>query len=308
MFIQVNGGIGKQYAIIPAIKEYKKQNKDETITILTPYPVVYRNLLTTGVIDNVFFYELNGLAPKHMLDYIKLNKLKYIIPEPYLEQEFIQGENYHISQLYYKTLGLPIPEKIPEYSLELNEDKIFESRKFLESLNTPIDKIILFQPFGGNVKPEEDERALDHPTALKIYEQLLLSGYKVLIISNNPDIQKYFQGTFIGDLEMIMYFLSVDVKMIAIDSSPMHLTNTTFVRKTRKKEALIFWSKTRIENFGYKFNKNLKLKNLPEGCPCQRTFGIPFDGHICIYNKACRAWNPETILKIVKDYVEGVTK
>jgi hypothetical protein len=297
---QVNGGIGKQFCILPALKKYNESKKE--VSVLSGYPLVYQKLQKDKKISSIFTYDAGNKPSPFMYNYMMDNELKYERPEPYLEEEFIQKENLHIAQLYYKTFGLDMPKEVPVYNWQPTDEEINNAKQYYDNMKKEYDKVIMFQPFGGQVIPEGDERALFPQTAVDMYNYFKKKGYHVIVITNNPNMQKYIQGTYEGNLNIIAHLLRENVPFFGVDSSIQHLTNTSYVKEKRtdnKKNTFVVWSKTRFENFGYQFNLNIFLQNLPEKCRCQRTFGIPFDGWQCPYNQECRQFNSNDLISAI---------
>tara|TARA_B110000977_G_C11040011_1_gene478508 strand:- start:120 stop:1001 length:882 start_codon:yes stop_codon:yes gene_type:complete len=244
VIFQVDGGLGKSIMATAMVKVIKKRYKNANIIIVTAYPDVFLN--NPNVFETHHTSQINGLY----LKYIKDQKCKIFVEDPYRNSDFITEQPIHLFKTWCKIYGLTYNNEQPQIYLTQPEIEYFSPFYKTEK------PILVIQPNGG---PEglgyqySWTRDIPSPTVNEIIEHYKESHTIIHIKRKDqpvyPDTLQALDG-----FRSIAILLQIADKRLLIDSFTQHMASALNLKST------ICWVSTKPEIFGYKSNNNIKAK------------------------------------------------
>ena len=239
LVIDITGGIGKHIMATSFIRYLNEKYPKRKITVISPYPEffeynprIFRNLPS----GQAYLFE----------DYIKGKD--YRKGEPYQRFEYYD-EKKHLMEVFPQAYGFNCFNEIPKSEIFLTKGEEAEGEMFCKQ-NGPL---LTFQMCGGlssgmaigRMKIDSKQRDLPFKFAVKVAEQLLNKGFKLLQIRNENE--PVIPGTIQIKLPFrnLLAISKYSKGHVGIDSSMMH-GSAVF-----EKPQLIFWGQTDKNNLGY---------------------------------------------------------
>lgn len=219
--INIDGGLGRVIAAIPALLKYGKLHPDEDWYVMIPG----WDFITWGIEDlqqRTFNPETKGMFENYYWDADKV-----LSPEPYKLPAFYRNEISLREAFDVLINDTTDHSDLPEMTLELTIDEILNAKNIISSAkcqsNAKDKKVIIYQPFGSTAQQTElgiydkSMRSINHAFANKIVESLRkdyfiinmngpLHGWEdVANIQPDPDIR-----TWAALIQEADYFIGCD--------------------------------------------------------------------------------------------------
>jgi len=235
----IDGGFGRQLCAEPALEKFIDRNPDGVIITHFWTPIFWGNRkIAKNIID---------ASTKGTFDILK--KTKIIKPEPYYNNDFINGRINLIDAFNREING--DSETMRKPKIYLTKAELNAALNFIDSSK----KNIVFQPFGSEAVYQNGDiidstnRSLNKDNALELMNVLKREGYNVIIFDNrqydfiNQNDFKVLNNLQIRESAAVVancdYFLGVD-------SSGQHIAYSF------NKPGSVFFGTTNPDNFGYK--------------------------------------------------------
>lgn len=249
----IDGGSGRIFCSVPAIKEYIKRYPD-TIILSSGTEVL-------GTLD--FIPRLYSPVTPYLFKDI-LQPRRFIHPEPYHDYNYYQGKS-HLIQSYYKVLGLKPPKELPKINLKFTDIEIEQAKEILNKHKKVQgkDKVLIIQPFGASAIIKHDKifdptnRSIEHDFYVKLREQAS-KFYTILEMRNLylPNEQNIMGNEL--PLRAWLVLLSLADAFIGIDSIGQHVTYAYDV------PSLIFIGSTNKTNICYENHRIIQRNGYPK--------------------------------------------
>jgi hypothetical protein len=244
IILNIQGGLGKCILSTALTRGIKKKYPNCYLIVVSGYPDVYLNNPTVN--KSIRHNEQNGIYEK----YIKNNDSKFFIIDPYLTNKF-QNDESHLINIWFELCGLKYKKEKPEFYLSKVEKQFYNTAY---KTNKPI---LTIQTNGGaSNQTMYYNWARDMPE--NIVSKLIndfKKDYEIVHVKRKDQITYSDTKHALDGYRSIAYLLSISNKVVCIDSFVQHLS------KAMGKKAIVLWSATNPEMFGYNSNINIKANS-----------------------------------------------
>jgi len=242
IIFQVDGGLGKSIMATAIVKVIKNRFKNSNLIVVTGHPDIFLN---NPHVDKVYNHNnINGFY----LKYIKDQKCKIFVADPYRHGDFILEKPIHLFKTWCEIYGLRYNNEQPELYLTQPELDYFKP------YYTTDKPILAIQPNGGPAGLGYQyawTRDIPDPIILSIIEEFKETH---TIIHIKREDQKIFPDTMqaLDGYRSIAILLQLSDKRLLIDSFGQHMAAALNLKST------VCWIGTKPEIFGYKLHDNIK--------------------------------------------------
>lgn len=171
--INIDGGLGRIIAAIPALLKYGKLHPEEDWYVMIPA----WDIMTWGIPElqeRTFNPETKGMFENYYWDADKI-----ISPEPYKLPPFYRNE-ISMREAFDKLINETNDHSdLPDLTLKLTLDEIIRAKEIIRSVKKESNKkVIVFQPYGSTSQPTElgiydkSMRSINHYMTKKLCEKL----------------------------------------------------------------------------------------------------------------------------------------
>ena len=244
IIFQIDGGLGKTIMATAMVKIIKKRYKNSNLIIVSGHPDVFLNNPHVHEVYN--HNNINGFY----LKYIKDQKCKIFVADPYRHGDFILEKPTHLFKTWCEIYGLRYNNEQPEVYLTQPELDYFKPYYTTEK------PILAIQPNGGPAGLGYQyawTRDIPEPIIMSIIEEFKESH---TIIHIKREDQKIYPDTMqaLDGFRSIAILLQLADKRLLIDSFAQHMAAALNVKST------VCWIGTKPEIFGYKLHDNIKAE------------------------------------------------
>lgn len=251
--LNIDGGIGRVICSIPALEQFARTHPD--VQIITPWPDVFRH-------NPHLQYVHNAFGPKVHLWSPVISTSDYRHPEPYQNYLYYTKQHHLIESFHYLINGQPKMEA-PKLYVSTAEKQAAQALIDAIKEQQRVDKVIIFQPFGGTAKQEGP-----YINDLS-YRSLSLTAAQHILNNLPPNVRVIYRGIIPFShprcLSRIDFSLRETIALIqasdgvvGIDSCAQHMAYAL------DKPAVVLWGSTAIENVGYKTFTNISRPGFPK--------------------------------------------
>jgi ADP-heptose:LPS heptosyltransferase len=242
IIFQVDGGLGKSIMATAIVKVIKNRYKNSNLIVVTGHPDIYLNNPHVYKIYN--HTQTNGIY----LKYIKDQKCKIFVADPYTHNDFILDKPIHLLKTWCELYNLRYNHEQPEIYLTQPELDYFKPYYKTEK------PILAIQPNGGPPGLGYQyawTRDIPEPIITSVIEEFKESH---TIIHIKREDQKIFPDTMqaLDGFRSIAILLQLADKRLLIDSFAQHMAAALNLKST------VCWIGTKPEIFGYKLHDNIK--------------------------------------------------
>ena len=261
VIFQIEGGLGKSIMATAMVKVIKKRYKNSNLIVVTANPDIFLNNPNVFEVHNI--NQIEGLY----LRYVKDQKCKIFIEDPYRNTDFLTEEPILLLKTWCKIYGLNYNGEQPQIYLTQPEIDYFSP--FYKT-----DKPILaIQPHGGpegvgyNYSWTRDIPSIVVNQVIEHYKK----DYTIIHIKR-PD-QIVYPGTLQAQdgFRSIAILLQISDKRLLIDSFAQHMAIALDLKST------VCWVSTKPEVFGYKNNDNIKSQPFTKEPDLSNSIYNPFN-------------------------------
>lgn len=288
IFFTIEGGLGKSIMATAMVKVIKKAYKDSKLFVVTAYPDVFLN---NPLIEQTFRSDqINGVY----LKYIKDQKAKVFLEDPYRNSDFILEEK-HLFQTWCKIYDLEYNGESPELYITQAEKDYFKPFYKTEK------PILAIQPNGGPPKQGFNyswTRDLPEPVVLDVINYFK-DKYSIVHIRRKD--QKQYPDTLhaLDGFRSIAILLTLSKKRLFIDSFGQHLAASL------NKPSVVGWVTTNPGVFGYGLHTNILRKKFTKKPLLEQTVYQPFalaqDVSSFPYENFSQVFDSNKIIKALED-------
>tara|TARA_Y100000385_G_scaffold229073_1_gene240369 strand:- start:3187 stop:4062 length:876 start_codon:yes stop_codon:yes gene_type:complete len=260
IIFQVDGGLGKSIMATAMVKVIKKRYKNSNLIVVTGHPDIFLN---NPYVNKVYDHNnINGFY----LKYIKDQKCKIFVADPYRDGNFILEKPISLYKTWCEIYGLHYNNEQPEIYLTQPELDYFKP------YYTTDKPILAIQPNGGPIGLGYQyawTRDIPEPTVMSIIEEFKESH---TIIHIKREDQKIYPNTMqaLDGFRSIAILLQLADKRLLIDSFAQHMAAALNVKST------VCWIGTKPEIFGYKLHDNIKAELYNDEKPLDNTMYAPY--------------------------------
>ena len=289
ILFQIDGGLGKSIMATAMVKVIRKRYKNARIIVVTPYPDVFLN--------NPDVFEVHNTATPNglYLKFIKDQKCKVFVSEPYRQSQFILEKPIHLLTTWCELFGLKYNNEQPQIYLTKPEKDYFEPYYKTDK------PILAIQPHGG---PQglgfqySWTRDIPTPTISEIIDHYK-NDYTIIHIKREDQI--VYENTLqaLDGLRSIAILLGLSSKRLLIDSFSQHLAASLGLKST------VCWIATKPEIFGYKLHDNIKALPYTKSADLTQAIYSPFGLSESIstipYNDLSEIFNTNKIIESINN-------
>ena len=260
IIFQVEGGLGKSIMATAMIKVIKKRYKNSRLIVVTGFQDVFLNNPDVNEI-----YDINNTNGFY-LKYIKDQKCKIYVNEPYRTSDFILEKPIHLFKTWCELYGLSYNNEQPQIYITQPELDYFKP------YYTTDKPILAIQPLGGPAGLGYQyswTRDLPDPTIMAIIDRYKESH---TIIHIKREDQKIYPDTMqaLDGFRSIAVLLQLSDKRLLIDSFAQHMAASLNLKST------VCWSNTKPEIFGYNLHNNIKAEPFTKEMNYEQAAYAPF--------------------------------
>jgi len=287
IILNIQGGLGKNILATALTRGIKKRYPNSYLIVVSGYPDVFLNNPTVN--KTLKHDQQIGIYEK----YIKNQDVKFFIIDPYLTDDF-QKNNGHLLNIWFNLCGLKYKGEQPEFFLSNAEKQFYHTAYKSEK------PILVIQPNGGAINQGMYYNwARDIPEAIvnKVIKDFK-KDYEIIHVKRQDQISYNDTKQALDGFRSVSYLLSISEKCLLIDSFAQHLA------KAMNKKAVVLWSATSPEMFGYnthiniKANKHTKQPNINH--PHYQQFQLVEAIEHCPYKDLSEIFNYNQVYKALK--------
>jgi len=242
IIFQVDGGLGKSIMATAMVKVIKTRYKNSNLIVVTGHPDIFLN---NPHVSKVYDHNnINGFY----LKYIKDQKCKIFVADPYRDGDFILEKPIHLLKTWCKIYDLRYNNEQPELYLTQPELDYFKP------YYTTDKPILVIQPNGGPIGLGYQyawTRDIPDPIISSVI-QVYKKSHTIIHIKRED--QKIYPDTMqaLDGYRSIAILLQLSDKRLLIDSFAQHMAAALNLKST------VCWIGTKPEMFGYKLHDNIK--------------------------------------------------
>lgn len=287
IILNIQGGLGKNILATALTRGIKKRYPNSYLIVVSGYPDVFLNNPTVN--KTLKHDQQIGIYEK----YIKNQDVKFFIIDPYLTDDF-QKNNGHLLNIWFNLCGLKYKGEQPEFFLSNAEKQFYHTEYKSEK------PILVMQTNGGAMNQGMYYNwARDIPEVIvnKVIKDFK-KDYEIIHVKRKD--QKSFNDTkqVLDGFRSVAYLLHLSSKCLLIDSFAQHLA------KAMNKKAVVLWSATSPEMFGYDTHINIKANNYTKqpnpNHPNYQQFQLVEAIEHCPYKDLSEIFNYNQVYKALK--------
>tara|TARA_R110000796_G_scaffold75286_1_gene168950 strand:- start:201 stop:1079 length:879 start_codon:yes stop_codon:yes gene_type:complete len=287
ILFQIDGGLGKSIMATAMVKVIKKRYKNSNLIVITAYPDVFLNNPNVSKVYNT--NNINGFY----LKYIKDQKCKIFVEDPYRNEDFILDKPIKLFKTWCEIYNLRYNNEQPEIYLTQPELDYFKPYYITDK------PILAMQTNGGPIDIGYQyawTRDIPEPTVLEIINHYK-NDYTIIHIKRKdqkvyPDVMQALDG-----YRSIAILLQLSNKRLLMDSFSQHLAAAL------DKKSTVCWISTKPEIFGYKMHGNIKANPFTKEPSLHEAAYQPFslsqDIHSIPYNDLKEIFNTNKIIESI---------
>jgi|TARA_B110000908_G_C10185674_1_gene417859 hypothetical protein len=287
ILFQIDGGLGKSIMATAMVKVIKKRYKNSNLIVITAYPDVFLNNPNVSKVYNT--NNINGFY----LKYIKDQKCKIFVEDPYRNEDFILDKPIKLFKTWCEIYNLRYNNEQPEIYLTQPELDYFKPYYITDK------PILAMQTNGGPIDTGYQyawTRDIPEPTVLEIINHYK-NDYTIIHIKRKdqkvyPDVMQALDG-----YRSIAILLQLSNKRLLMDSFSQHLAAAL------DKKSTVCWISTKPEIFGYKMHGNIKANPFTKEPSLHEAAYQPFslsqDIHSIPYNDLKEIFNTNKIIESI---------
>ena len=287
ILFQIDGGLGKSIMATAMVKVIKKRYKNSNLIVITAYPDVFLNNPNVSKVYNT--NNINGFY----LKYIKDQKCKIFVEDPYRNEDFILDKPIKLFKTWCEIYNLRYNNEQPEIYLTQPELDYFKPYYITDK------PILAMQTNGGPIDTGYQyawTRDIPEPTVLEIINHYK-NDYTIIHIKRKdqkvyPDVMQALDG-----YRSIAILLQLSNKRLLMDSFSQHLAAAL------DKKSTVCWISTKPEIFGYKMHGNIKANPFTKEPSLHEAAYQPFslsqDIHSIPYNDLKEIFNKNKIIESI---------
>lgn len=287
IILNIQGGLGKNILATALTRGIKKRHPNSYLIVVCGYPDVFLNNPTVN--KTLKHDQQIGIYEK----YIKNQDVKFFIIDPYLTDDF-QKNNGHLLNIWFNLCGLKYKGEQPEFFLSNAEKQFYHTAYKSEK------PILVIQPNGGAINQGMYYNwARDIPEAIvnKVIKDFK-KDYEIIHVKRQDQISYNDTKQALDGFRSVAYLLSISEKCLLIDSFAQHLA------KAMNKKAVVLWSATSPEMFGYNTHINIKAnkhtKQPNPNHPHYQQFQLVEAIEHCPYKDLSEIFNYNQVYKALK--------
>jgi ADP-heptose:LPS heptosyltransferase len=241
IILNIQGGLGKNILATALVKGIKKRYPNSFLIVISGYPDVFLN--NPSVSKCLRHDQQVGIYNK----YIKNHDTKFFIIDPYMTSDFQNGKG-HLLRIWFELCGLNYKGEQPQFFLSKVE------KQYYKTAYPTTKPILAIQPNGGAKNQGMYYNwARDIPEVIttKIINKFK-NDYQIVHIKRQDQMSFTNTTQALDSFRSIAYLISISEKCLFIDSFAQHLA------KAVNKKAVVLWSATEPEMFGYDSHINIK--------------------------------------------------
>lgn len=251
--LNIDGGIGRVICSIPAVEKFALANPD--VQIITPWPDIFKY---NPYIKNIH----NGWGSQAHLWPSVISSSDYRHPEPYKHYLYYTKQHHLIESFHYLING---KAKMETPNLYLSSQEQTNAQALIQAIKEQqrVDKVIIFQPFGGTAKEQgpyindPSHRSLSWTTVQYIMNNLP-SNVRVIYRGTIPFSHPRCLSRIDFSLRETIALVQASDGVVGIDSCAQHMAYSL------GRPAVVLWGSTAIENVGYKTFTNIHRPGFPK--------------------------------------------
>lgn len=287
IILNIQGGLGKNILATALTRGIKKKHPNSYLIVVSGYPDVF---LHNPTVNKTLRHDQQiGIYEK----YIKNQEAKFFIIDPYLTDDF-QNNRGHLLNIWFDLCGLKYNGEQPEFFLTNAENQFYHTAYKSEK------PILVMQTNGGAMNQGMYYNwARDIPEVIvnKVIRDFK-KDYEIIHVKRQDQMNYKDTKQVLDGFRSIAYLLSISEKCLLIDSFAQHLA------KAMNKKAVVLWSATSPEMFGYdthiniKANKHTKQPNTNH--PHYQKFQLVEAIEHCPYKDLSEIFNYNQVYKSLK--------
>lgn len=245
IIFQIDGGLGKSIMATSVCKAIKAQYPSDELIVITGYPAVFFcNPYVNKVLapnDQLYFYR----------DQIQGQRVKMLLHNPYLQTEFIAGDQ-HLIKIWCEMFGIKYNGEQPELFITQREKDFFGNQFGSQK---PI--MVLQTNGGGADQPNKYSWMRDLPlgTAQHIVNNFA-QVYNIVHIRREDQLQLQNTTPLQADFRALAVLIQLSEKRLLIDSFSQHTAAAL------GKPSVVCWIGNSPVQFGYELHTNI-VANAP---------------------------------------------
>ena len=287
----IEGGVGKHVMFLSVVSEYRSQNPDKKIIVVCAWPEIFLN---NPNIDRV--YRI-GNTPHFYKDFIYEKDVEIFAQEPYKTTSHITKQK-HLIESWCDLIGVE-KQNYELSKLYINHRELEQASSIIKSFNFQ-KPILIFQPFGGPGKPNQQipfswTRDI-HPDIAQILIHNLKETYDILHVCYDlhPHLENVVRFEQPIPKKVLFSLLAFSNKRLLVDSSLQHVAANMQLPST------VMWVATQPSTFGYSIHNNILPKESHlTGTVDSYLYDYNFNGpvHECPYLSYNDIFDVQTILE-----------
>jgi len=268
IIFQVDGGLGKSIMATAMVKVIKNRYKNSNLIVVTAHTDIFLN---NPHINKVYHHHnTNGFY----LKYIKDQKCKMFVADPYRQSDFILKKPIHLLKTWCELFGLNYNNEHPQIYLTQPELDTFKPYYVTDK------PILAIQSSGGPPGLGYQyawTRDIPDPIVLSIIKEYKKSH---TIVHIKREDQKTYPDTMqaLDGYRSIAILLQMSDKRLLMDSFGQHMSSALNLKST------VCWINTKPEIFGYNLHDNIKANTFNKNPDYKDAQYIPFELSENIHN------------------------